>query len=251
MDVFLSIVLPAYNEEGAIEGVILDHLCVLEELSSLVPRREIVCVDDGSTDQTPQILEQLQARIPELRVIRHEKNQGIYASFTRLYQEARGTHIYSTGSDGQWPAQNIPRLFEQLITGADLVVGVRENRREVYGLQRQIVSFAFNFLPKILFGVKTCDAGSVKLGRREVFTLPLISRSPFAEAERIIKAYRSGYKVDFIPIRFQSRSAGRAKGASWKNIAASTRDLFHCLRVYGLRNENQRYSQKQKNRSFC
>jgi glycosyltransferase involved in cell wall biosynthesis len=233
-ELFLSVTMGAFNEEAAIERVILEHVRVLQKLQPQVSKWEIVCVDDGSTDTTPQILERLQSRLPELRVIRHQVNQGIAATQARLYREGWGTHIYFTGSDGQWPPENLPRMLGLVLAGADLVVGVRENRNEVYNLRRQFVSFAFNLLPQILLGGKTGDAGSVKLGRRELFTMPLVSRSPFAEAERIVQAHRSGYKVDFIPIRFCNRSGGKAKGASWKNVASSTGDLFRCFLHYRL-----------------
>ena len=224
----------AFNEEAAIEGVVLKHLEELENLKPQVPQWEIVCVDDGSTDATPQILDRLQSRVPELRVIRHRTNQGIAATQAHLYSEARGTHIYFTGSDGQWPTENLPPMLGLVLAGADLVVGVRKNLGEVYNLRRRFVSFAFNVLPWLLLGVKTGDAGSVKLGRRELFTRPVVSRSPFAEAERILLAQRSGHRVDFVPIRFENRSGGKAKGANWRNVSSSVGDLFRCFVAYRL-----------------
>jgi glycosyltransferase involved in cell wall biosynthesis len=233
-ELFLSVAMGAFNEEAAIEGVILEHVHVLQRLQPRVPKWEIVCVDDGSTDTTPQILDQIQSRLPELRVIRHQTNRGIAATQAHSYREARGTHIYFTGSDGQWPPENLPQMLGLVLSGADLVVGVRQNQKEVYTLWRQFVSFAFNLFPRLLLGVKTGDAGSVKLGRTALFILPLVSRSPFAEAERIVQAHWLGYKVDFIPIRFLNRSGGKAKGASWSNVASSTRDLFRCFFHYRL-----------------
>ena len=230
--VFLSVAMGAFNEEASIEAVILNHVQLLRELQPRVSEWEIVCVDDGSTDATPQILDRLQSRLPELRVIRHKTNRGIAATQVHLYREVRGTYVYFTGSDGQWPPENLTRMLELVLVGADLVVGVRENRKEVYNLQRQFISFAFNLLPHLLIGVKTGDAGSVKLGRRELFTQPLVSRSPFAEVERIVQAHQAGYKVDFIPIRFHKRPGGKAKGATWRNVVSSTGDLFRCFLVY-------------------
>jgi glycosyltransferase involved in cell wall biosynthesis len=231
---FLSVAMGAFNEESSIEAVIVEHVGMLRALEPPFSNWEIVCVDDGSTDATPQILDRLQTRFPELRVIRHPTNQGIAATQTHLYRQIRGTHIYFTGSDGQWPPENLPRMLRHVLEGADLVVGVRENRREVYNLRRQFVSLAFNVLPRLFLGVKTGDAGSVKLGRRELFTLPLVSRSPFADAERIFQAHRSGYRVDFLPIRFEKRSGGKSKGANWSNVVSSTGDLFRCCFVYKL-----------------
>lgn len=230
----LSVAMPVYNEQATIESVVLDHVEVLERLGNAVPEWEIVCVDDGSQDRTPEILRDLQKRVPRLRVIRQE-NQGIFGAVARVYRESRGSHIFATGSDGQWPAQNLELLLGPALSGADLVVGVRSNKREVYTLSRRLISMAFNRLPRILFGVRVEDAGSTKLGVREVFEYPLISRSVFFEAERIILAQRKGRRVEFVPIRFLMRTEGKATGASWKNLRSSVSDLVRCLAQYGFR----------------
>jgi dolichol-phosphate mannosyltransferase len=230
----LSIVMPAYNEEAAIERVVLEHVALLRGMADIVPRWEIVVVNDGSTDRTAVLLEELQQRVPALRIA-SQRNQGICGAVTRGYLEARGSHIYSTGSDGQWPASNFSRMFESLKAGSDLVIGVRLNRREVYGPMRLFVSRSFNLIPRVLFGVPVHDAGSVKLGRREAFRFPLISRSPFFEAERIIRAHRAGMKVAFVPVSFTTRTGGKESGASWKNVRASLRDVARCAFTYGLR----------------
>src|SRR5580700_9634712 len=230
----LSVTMPVYNEQASIESVVLEHVEVLERLGSVVPEWEIVCVDDGSRDRTPEILRDLQKRVPQLRVIRQE-NQGIFGAVARGYLEARGSHIFATGSDGQWPAGNLELMLQPVLSGADLVVGVRSNKREVYTPARRLISRAFSLLPRILFGVRVEDAGSNKLGAREVFEYPLISRSVFFEAERIILAQRKGRRVEFVPIRFLSRTGGKAMGASWKNLRSSMADLVRCLWKYGFR----------------
>lgn len=231
----LSVVLPAYNEQASIEQVILDHARVLSGLNGHLDDWEIVCLDDASTDGTLARLRELEQRIPRLRVLTHETNQGIFQSFDDLFAAARGTHIYLTASDGQWPAANLPRLLIEIARGADLAVGVRLNRAEIYSPQRRAVSWMFNLMPRLLFGVKTEDAGSVKLGLREIFTFDLISRSPFAEAERIIRAGREGYRVAFAPIQFLRRSAGKERGASWRNIRRSFADCLRCYSAYRAR----------------
>lgn len=234
---FLSVVLPAYNEQGTIEKVILDHHSVLSGLD--VGDWEIVCLDDASTDSTLAIMRRLVESIPKLRVLAHERNQGIYQSFQDLFEAARGTHVYLTASDGQWPASNLLNMLPALEAGVGLVVGVRENRSEVYGAMRRVVSFLFNLLPQALFGVKTADAGSVKLGLREIFNYDLISRSPFVEAERIIRARREGHEVAFVPIQFLRRTAGKERGASWRNVKRSALDCFRCFASYRLANSSR------------
>lgn len=231
---FLSVVMPVYNEEASIRQVVQDHAAILRGMQAVLDEWEIVCVDDGSQDRTAEFLDAMQPALPRLRVVRQE-NQGIAGAVSRCYREARGTHVYFTGSDGQWPADILPLLFEKLKSGADLVIGVRTNRREVYTAARHAISMAFNFMPRLLFGVRVEDAGSVKLGRRELFVLDLISRSPFFEVERIIRAHRAGYQVAFVPIRFLPRTRGRAGGASWKNLRTSAWDLLRCIWTLGPR----------------
>ncbi|HEV2687400.1 MAG TPA: glycosyltransferase family 2 protein [Bryobacteraceae bacterium] len=228
----LSVVLPAYNEQGSIEQVILDHERVLHTLGGELEDWEIVCLDDASQDQTLSILNRLAPNIPKLRVLRHERNQGIFQSFHDLFAAAHGTHVYLTASDGQWPAENLAKMLPALRNGADLVVGVRGNRNEIYSASRRVVSYLFNLMPRLLFGVRTSDAGSIKLGLREIFTLDLISRSPFVEAERIIQARRHGHRVEFVPIDFLRRSAGKEGGASWRNVRRSIADCFRCFAHY-------------------
>jgi glycosyltransferase involved in cell wall biosynthesis len=235
----LSVVMPVYNEEASIRCVVVEHVDVLRRLNPPVDSWEIVCVDDGSKDATPAILEELQKEVPELRVVR-QKNQGIFQAFTRAYNEARGTHVYGTGSDGQWPAENMIPMLAEVRAGAHLVVGVRTNRRQVYALSRRLVSRAFNVLPRLLFGVRVEDAGSVKLGVREIFQLKLISSSAFFEAERIIRAHKMGYRVSFVPIQFLTRSGGKATGASLKNVTSSMRDLIRFWHAFRFRRELQR-----------
>jgi polyisoprenyl-phosphate glycosyltransferase len=231
---FLSVVMPVYNEEASIESVVLEHVRVLEKLRPQVSEWEIVCVDDASRDGSPEILAGLSSREPRLRVVRNKTNLGIYGATMRCYGEARGAYIYFTGSDGQWPAENLPPMLDRL-AGADLVVGVRTNRHEVYTLPRRVISYFYNQLPRVLFGIAVHDAGSVKVGVRDIFLFELVSRSPFSEAERLIKAVRSGYRVMFVPIRFVPRAGGKARGGSWRNVRNSIQDMFRCLRLYGIR----------------
>lgn len=232
---FLSVVMPVYNEEASIESVVLEHIKVLEKLSPRVSRWEVVCVDDASRDRSFEVLSALSLREPRVRAVRNPTNLGIYGAFTRCYQEARGEYLYYTGSDGQWPPENIELMLQRLQAGADLVCGVRTNLEEVYTIPRRVVSYCFNQLPHLLFGIDVQDAGSVKLGLLALFRLDLVSKSPFFEAERIIKATQSGYRVAFVPIRFLPRIGGKAGGNSLKNIRESVQDMFRCLRVYGFR----------------
>ncbi len=231
----LSVAMPAYNEQACIEAVVLDHLRVLQSLAP-AGEWELLCLDDGSSDGTGDKLQALARLHPGLRIERHGRNLGLFQSMTDAARLARGRYVYLTASDGQWPAENLARLLAALrAEGADVAVAVRGNRASVYTAWRRAVSFFFELLPRVLFGADTLDPGSVKLAAREVFAYDLVSRSPFAEAERLILARARGLKLVSVPAVFCDRSSGRASGAKWSNITSSLRDVFRCLRRYGLR----------------
>ena len=227
-DIIISVIIPVYNEEETIQKVVTEHLEILDGFQ--VKDYEILCLDDASTDRTPQILKQLETTHAKVRVVTHRANRGIYESFSDLAHEAKGTHIYQTGADGQWSAINLLKLFQASLAGSfDLVIGVRENRNQIYTPWRQFLSSVFNWLPKVFFGVETKDANSIKFGIREIFNFKLLSHSFFGEIERVIEAKRRGYQVGFQAIDFLPRGGGKASGAKLKNIIETLRDFFKFL----------------------
>ena len=90
-----------------------------------------MCLDDGSQDGTAEIVSRLSEHTKNVRLVVHTENMGIHQSLVDLYLNARGTHFYFTGSDGEWPAENLIKMFAALYAGADLVIGVRQNRSEI------------------------------------------------------------------------------------------------------------------------
>jgi glycosyltransferase involved in cell wall biosynthesis len=222
----LSVVIPAYNEEKNIQAVLDEHITRLKDF----PQWEIVCLDDASTDGTWGILEAYARHQPRLRLLRHESNQGISPSFQRLFGEARGDYIYLTAGDGQWPAENLTRLLKAYEeTKADLVIGVRQGRGQVYGLGRRILSYGFNYSAKVFLRVNTEDANGIKLGRKEIFTLPVRSKSFFSEIERLAAAYKKGYHIVHAPVIFLPRQHGVPQGAKLKNITGTLKDFVRFL----------------------
>ncbi len=207
---------------------------------------EILCLNDASTDDTLRILNQLSSGNSKVRVLSHTENRGIYESFSELAREAKGKYVYQTAADDQWPADNLRKLYQASNAGHfDVVIGVRKNRSQIYSLWRQILSASFNLIPRLFFGLETKDANGIKLGKREIFNLQLISHSFFGEIERLIEARRLGYRIGYEPIQFLVRGGGKATGAKFKNITASFRDFFKYFFMrsrYSKSNEKYRKS---------
>jgi hypothetical protein len=165
-------------------------------------------------------------------VIRHDANRGITATCQTLYSNARGTYVFINGSDGQWKTAESLRMMA-MRERYDLIVGRR--RRKQYDWKRSAISMAFNLLPWILFGVRTYDAGSIKLFRRDILDLPTTSVGPFREAERIIRAHDLGYRIGVVDVDHFARNGGIATGARWSLIRQSVVDLGRCWRALRLR----------------
>lgn len=216
----VSVCFPVYNEEGSIRDVLQDAHA---RLSASALTYEILVCNDGSTDATSAILADLARRIPRLRCLAHARNLGIRATFEHLYAEATQDFVFLNSTDGQW---STAILFEMLpLTGEwDVIVASRRDKH--YGPVRRFVSWGFNAIPPVLFGVRTLDAGAVKLARREALQrFAPVSRSPFAEAERLIRADRAGYRITEYPVQTFNRRTGRAHGVSARLVAEALGDV--------------------------
>jgi glycosyltransferase involved in cell wall biosynthesis len=220
----LSIVMPVYNESEALPRVLQEAAATVAKAPF---RAEIVLVDDASNDDSLALLQAWQKRHPELaiRILRHETNRGIAASCATLYAAARGAYVFLNASDGQCRADEALRMME-LRDRFDIVVGKRRDKHYSWG--RAVISAAFNLLPALLFGVRTHDAGSIKLIRVELLRIPLASRSPFAEAERIIRARRRGFRVGVLGVESSPRRGGKARGARWRVVMRALHDALCC-----------------------
>jgi glycosyltransferase involved in cell wall biosynthesis len=205
----VSVCFPAYNEEATVAGVLDEAAAALAEAGI---DHEILVCDDGSTDGTGAIIDEIAARTPVMRAIHHERNQGIRETFEHLYREASKEFVFLNSTDRQWDTRVLFDLLP-LTREWDIIVASRLDKH--YGLARRVVSSGFNLIPRVMFGLRVRDAGAVKLVRREIIErLPLVSRSPFSEAERLVRARRAGYRITERPTETAPRRAGRARGVN-------------------------------------
>src|SRR6266404_1643567 len=192
----VSVCFPAYDEEATIEDVLLEAHTLLSQ-SGL--KYEILVCNDGSSDRTAVIIDSIAAFMPNVRVLHHEYNLGICATFEHLYAEATNELVFLNSTDRQWDTSI---LFDMLPLTSKWDVIVASRVEKHYGTMRRFFSWGFNMIPAILFHVQTFDAGAVKLMRREIIQrFPLVSRSSFSEAERMIRASRAAYRITSFPVK--------------------------------------------------
>jgi glycosyltransferase involved in cell wall biosynthesis len=218
----LSIVVPAFNEAASIEQTIAD---ALEVGARVATELEVLVCNDGSRDATGTLARS--TGDPRVRVLDRAANRGIEASMRALYANARHDWVFLMSADRQWPMTALVAMAGAADDGADFVIGVRPNKREIYTRYRQLVSWGYERIVRAL-GAPGGDPGSIKLARRELLHAAVAARGVFAEGERVIRAARGGARVVEVEVEFHRRGAGKATGARRDVVA---RALVYAVRV--------------------
>jgi glycosyltransferase involved in cell wall biosynthesis len=216
----LSIVVPAYNEESTVAGVIKAHVDTGRRIAGAV---EVIVCDDGSTDRTPQAIAAVAAGLPEVKLLRNARNEGIPVTMKRLYAAATGEWIYFTPADGQVPATALERMWAAR-EGMALVVGARVPRRDP--LSRVLIAELYSTGLRWIFRLPVKDIDSVKLYRGEdLHAIDVRSRSNFFEAEMLITLCRRGRPVTEVIVEHRPRIAGVPKGVTAASAALAVGEL--------------------------
>jgi glycosyltransferase involved in cell wall biosynthesis len=201
----ISVVLPAYNEADNIEKQVTAVGGVLEELR--FDDHEILVVDDGSTDGTRAVCESLAGRVPKLRLLVHEKNQGYAKALRTGFTSARLPLVFYTDSDNQFDVKEL-KNFLGAIEDYDIVCGFRIYRFDPF--TRLVLSWGYNLLVRVLFRIRVRDVDcAFKLFRREVFErIHIESKKFFVDTEILAKASKLGLRMTEIGVRHYPRTAG-------------------------------------------
>jgi glycosyltransferase involved in cell wall biosynthesis len=211
--IFCSVVIPVMNEE---DNVTLLHRKITEAMQAWERPYEIVIVDDGSTDRTFEILEQLAARDTHLRVIKFRRNFGQSAAMAAGFEFARGEVVVTMDGDLQNDPKDIPAVAAKLQQGYDIVSGWRKNRQDKL-IIRKVPSQLANRLIRRTTRVNLHDTGcSLKAYRREVTK----KISLYGEMHRFIPALAriEGARIGEIVVNHHERRFGKSKYNLWRTF---------------------------------
>jgi glycosyltransferase involved in cell wall biosynthesis len=222
----LTFFFPAYNEE---ENVGTTVRRALDEIGPLVGGSiEVLVVDDGSTDRTPELADALAAADPRVRV-HHQANRGYGGALRAGFANATGELICFSDGDLQFDLREMSRLLDRLgdptKPPVDGVIGWRVKRRDPP--HRIFIAKTYNAIVSIAFGLQVRDIDcAMKLFRREVFDgLRLDTDSPFLSAELLIKLRARGERLAQVGVTHYPRAAGTNTGASFRKILRTFRDI--------------------------
>ena len=210
----LSVIIPVYNEASTVEQIV-------DKVMSSTIEKELIIVDDGSTDGTAEILKNRIEGRQGVRIFRHERNRGKGAAVRTAQQHVTGDFAIIQDADLEYDPSDYQKLLEPIMAGkADVVYGSRflgTHRAFLYWhmLGNKLLTFITNLLYNtILTDMETC----YKVFRSDVFKKITIRSDRFEfEPEVTAKVFKMGCKVFEVPITYAGRDYREGKKITWRD----------------------------------
>jgi glycosyltransferase involved in cell wall biosynthesis len=226
----LSVVMPVYNERATLRAVV-------ERVLALPMEIEMLCVDDGSSDGSVDILKELESRYPQLRIFLQPYNMGKGAALRRAIPEATGDFVVIQDADLEYDPADFHRLLEPLRAGhADVVYGSRfigAGPHRVLYFWHSVGNWLLTLVSNCLTNINLSDMETgYKMFRREVIQAIPIEENRFGfEPEITVKVARRNLRIYEVGISYWGRTYEEGKKISWKD---GFRALY-CLIKYSLK----------------
>jgi glycosyltransferase involved in cell wall biosynthesis len=231
----LSVVMPVYNEKATVRRVVERVLSVGLEL-------ELLCVDDGSSDGSREVLAGLEKECPQMRVFLQPRNMGKGAALRRGIQEATGDYVIIQDADLEYDPQDYRRLLEPLESGqADVVYGSRflgAGPHRVLYFWHSVGNWFLTLVSNMITNLNMTDMETCyKVFRREVIqSIPLEENRFGFEPEVTVKIAKRNLRVYEVGISYWGRTYAEGKKIGWKDGARA----LWCLLKYAIKEPETR-----------
>ena len=219
----VSAMFPCYNDATTIGGLVDD---VYGALHPLIDEVEVIVVNDGSTDGSRGVLDQMSTTRPWLRVIHHEVNRGYGGALISGFEAARHDWIFYTDGDAQYDAKEAAVLVRLAVEGVDVVQGYKIGRGDP--LYRKVIGRLYHRVVKLLFRLPVRDTDcDFRLFRRQLIVdRPLTSTSGVICVEMMRSFAERGARFVETPVHHYFRPYGRSEFFRLPAIARSARQLL-------------------------
>lgn len=207
-NIFLSVVVPLYNEEESLPELILQIESELKNIPQARNSYEVIFVDDGSKDKSFEVIKAIRNRNQNVRGIRFRRNYGKSAALSVGFEKARGQFVATMDADLQDDPAELVKMLEKINEGYDLVSGWKKKRHDP--ITKTIPSKFFNFVTSCVSGLKLHDFNcGLKLYRRDVVKYLQV----YGEMHRYLPvlAKWGGFKVTEVPVTHHPRRYGKSK----------------------------------------
>src|SRR6187551_1785944 len=218
----LSVFFPAYNDSGTIASLVIT---ALRTARALTPDHEVIVVNDGSADNTAEILDELARTYPQVRIVHHEKNRGYGGALRTGFASATRELVFYTDGDGQYDPAEMEVLWRRFDDSVDLVNGYKISRSDP--LHRIIIGRIYHHTVKVLFGLKVRDVDcDFRMMRRAIFDrVHLEHNSGVICLEMMKKITDAGFRIVEMPVHHYHRAYGKSQFFNFRRLAKTAVDV--------------------------
>jgi glycosyltransferase involved in cell wall biosynthesis len=233
----LSVFFPAYNDSGTIASMVIR---AVQSASALTPDYEVIVVNDGSHDATPQIIDELARTYPSVRVIHHPTNRGYGGALQTGFRSATKDLVFYTDGDAQYDPAELAVLWQAMTPDADLVNGYKISRSDP--LHRIIIGRFYHHLVSLMFGLTVRDVDcDFRLMRRSIFDRVILTKtSGVICLEMMKKIEDAGFRIVEVPVHHYHRAFGKSQFFNFRRIGKTAVDVLRLWYALVIRHEHDR-----------
>lgn len=223
----LTVFFPAYNDSATIASLVI---AAVQTASALTPDYEVLVINDGSSDYTAEILEELARLYPRVRPIHHEKNRGYGGALRTGFACATKEWIFYTDGDAQYDPREMARLWEKASPSVDLVNGYKISRSDP--LHRIIIGRVYHHTVKRLFSLTVRDVDcDFRLIRRAIFDRVRLEKSSGVIClEMMKKITDAGFAIVEVPVHHYHRAYGKSQFFNFPRLVRTAIDVMKLWR---------------------
>jgi glycosyltransferase involved in cell wall biosynthesis len=234
----LSVFFPAYNDSGTIASLVIGAVSVA---GSLTPDYEVIVVNDGSSDDTPRILDELARLYPDhVRIVHHAKNRGYGGALRSGFAAATKELVFYTDGDAQYDPAEMVLLWEKMTDDVDWVNGWKISRSDP--LHRIVIGRAYHHTVKLLFGLTVRDVDcDFRLMRRRIFDVVRLEKDSGVICLEMMKKFQdAGFRVAETPVHHYHRAHGKSQFFNFPRIFRTGVDVLKLWWVLVVRGEHRK-----------
>ena len=219
----LSVFFPAYNDSGTIASMVVQAVLTAGRLT---PDFEVLIINDGSRDATPQVDDELARLYPQVRVVHHQGNRGYGGALRSGFAHATKEFVFYTDGDAQYDPSELADLWARMGPGVDMVNGYKISRSDPF--HRIVIGRLYHHTVKFLFGLKVRDVDcDFRLLRRVIFDrVELTKNSGVICLEMMKKIQDAGFTIAEVPVHHFHRAYGTSQFFNVRRIARTGVDVL-------------------------
>jgi glycosyltransferase involved in cell wall biosynthesis len=231
----LSIFFPAFNDSGTIPSMVIGAVRAARQLTT---DYEVIVVNDGSTDATAALLEEVAAMYPQVRIVTHPDNRGYGAALRTGIASSTREFIFYTDGDAQYDPAELARLWPLMTSGVDVVNGYKISRSDPF--HRIVIGRIYHVAVKTLFGLQVKDVDcDFRLMRRSIFErVQLTKNSGVICLEMMKKIQDAGFRIAEVPVHHYHRAYGKSQFFNFRRIIRTGFDVIRLWFALVVRREH-------------